>query len=341
MYICKYCKKEFDSKQKLAGHVTFCKHNPNYLDNINKLKENRKNINYNNFKNNNKQYICKYCGKIINNKGCLVLHERSCINNPNRIITEKQLKLKEQKQNKQPKKLSEEHKRKIKESLIKWRKLNYEKFLQYSRQKSQCCENFKKMLKLKNINFIEEYSPFIPNKLYSLDIAFPDIKIGIEINGSQHYNKDGSLNQYTLEKQKYFEDRGWKIFQIFYKLCYNINIENFNDILNLPIYNKNYIKEFFDKKEEYNKIKENKKLEKINLRNIEKNKIYNYRRNILIQSIENTNIDFSKSWTKHIKLYLENNNLLWDKCIFRCFKKYYPEFLEKNDIWIRKSSTKN
>ena len=30
MVKCKYCGKEFDNPQKLGGHVTHCKMNPNY-----------------------------------------------------------------------------------------------------------------------------------------------------------------------------------------------------------------------------------------------------------------------------------------------------------------------
>ena len=32
-------------------------------------------------------FICQYCGKEIGNKGCLVLHEKYCEKNPNRIIS--------------------------------------------------------------------------------------------------------------------------------------------------------------------------------------------------------------------------------------------------------------
>lgn len=62
MYICKYCGKEFETSQKLGGHVSKCKYNPNYNDNINKIIFNRT-ININK-ENPIEEYKCKciICG---------------------------------------------------------------------------------------------------------------------------------------------------------------------------------------------------------------------------------------------------------------------------------------
>ena len=79
MFICKYCNQEFETKQKLGGHVSKCKLNPNYEKNLQQLAIARTHIKYNIL-----DFTCQYCGKHINNKGCLVIHEKSCINNPNR-----------------------------------------------------------------------------------------------------------------------------------------------------------------------------------------------------------------------------------------------------------------
>ena len=38
-----------------------------------------------------------------------------------------------------------------------------------------------------------KYNPKINGHYFSLDIAFPDIKFAIEVNGNQHYKKDGKL----------------------------------------------------------------------------------------------------------------------------------------------------
>lgn len=79
---CKYCGKEFETKQKLGGHVNFCKLNPKYEQNLKNLNEARKHIDY--FNDKHELFICQFCGKEINNKGCLVIHEKACEKNPNR-----------------------------------------------------------------------------------------------------------------------------------------------------------------------------------------------------------------------------------------------------------------
>ena len=56
-----------------------------------------------------------------------------------------------------------------------WR--NNEKF------KSVPCEKLKDWLRSKNINFVEEFQPQIKNRNFSIDIAFPDKLVGLEING--------------------------------------------------------------------------------------------------------------------------------------------------------------
>lgn len=332
MYTCKYCGKVFSNKQQLGGHITFCELNPNKHHNLDLLHLARNNKN-----DKLEKHVCKYCGKKIGNKGCLVLHERKCKLNPLYVPTQKQIEC-EIKKNK-PRKLSEETKQKIREGLAKWKKENEQLFLEYSRGKSKCCENFKQMLRNKNISFVEEYTPFIPERLYSLDIAFPNEKIGIEINGSQHYKTNGELNEKTIEKQKYFEAQGWKIFQIYYKQCYTISIDKFSDILALNIYDKSYIQEDFDlryKNKAKKEIERKKYLEQREKEKLQKEEI---QYSIIKNLIENSGIDFSKRcWSKNAKEYLIERNELFDKQIFRSIKKYFPEFLKRNDVWKRKGS---
>lgn len=80
--ICKFCGQKFISKQKLGGHVTFCKLNPKYLNNINNFEEGRNKAHISNKL--NKIYNCKFCNKICYNKGALTVHEKACEKNPNR-----------------------------------------------------------------------------------------------------------------------------------------------------------------------------------------------------------------------------------------------------------------
>lgn len=79
MCICKYCGKEFETKQKLGGHIIHCKLNPNYNKSLEQLCEARTKINRE-----NKHLHCQYCGKEVSNAGCLAIHEKACENNPNR-----------------------------------------------------------------------------------------------------------------------------------------------------------------------------------------------------------------------------------------------------------------
>ena len=46
MYTCKYCGKEFETKEQLGGHSTYCEKNPKKLVNLEILANSHKNINY-------------------------------------------------------------------------------------------------------------------------------------------------------------------------------------------------------------------------------------------------------------------------------------------------------
>lgn len=85
-YECKYCGEKFDSQYKLMGHITFCPKNPNIENNLKRLEENRTKKEGSNFSKEKKEYVCcQYCGREVLGNGCLVLHERSCKKNPNRV----------------------------------------------------------------------------------------------------------------------------------------------------------------------------------------------------------------------------------------------------------------
>ena len=56
--------------------------------------------------------------------------------------------------------------------------------------KSVPCEKFKDDLRKFGYAFEEEYTDNHWSHNYSIDIAFPEKKIGIEINGQQHYDKE-------------------------------------------------------------------------------------------------------------------------------------------------------
>lgn len=316
------------------------------------------------------EFVCQYCGRQVGNKGSLANHENACINNPNhkkclnrkghklgcipwnkgltketseiirKSIDTYKTNLKNKKFILHPHKWTDEEKinlsikQKIfllnnKESHV-WKR--NEKFI------SKPCENLKKFFKDNNINFVEEYEPF-NDVNYCVDIAFPDEKIAIEVNGNQHYNKDGSLKDYYQKRHDLFVERGWKIFEIHYTKCYNIDINEFTDILSLPIYDKNYVGLYFSKKEKSLKKRLEEKQEKQKEKLIKKQEKENIQKQIIYNLINNSNIDFTKQgWSTKALQYLKDRNELYDKLIIRSIRKYYPEFLKRNDVWIRKNT---
>ena len=84
------------------------------------------------------------------------------------------------------------------------------------------CEKLKDVLKLNNITFISEYQPLLhKERFFSIDIAFPDKKVGIEVNGRQHYNSDGTLTKYCQDRHDLIEADGWKLYEIPYNAAFN------------------------------------------------------------------------------------------------------------------------
>lgn len=95
-----------------------------------------------------------------------------------------------------------------------WRKHKNEKFV------SKPCEYLKEQLRNKGIEFEEEV--IIPEleRNYSIDIFIPKIKLGIEINGNQHYDSSGNLTPYYQERHELIESTGIKLLELHYANCY-------------------------------------------------------------------------------------------------------------------------
>lgn len=114
------------------------------------------------------------------------------------------------------------HSDKIKNDLSIWRK-NYIKKnkdkIKWVGDKSVPSEKFKNILKLNNIDFVEEFMP-LENRYFRIDIAFPDKKIGIEINGEQHYERSGELKEYYQDRHDLIENNGWKLYEISHHLVF-------------------------------------------------------------------------------------------------------------------------
>jgi len=152
--------------------------------------------------------------------------------------------------------LKEETKNKISIARKKYLRENPDKhpWKRNSKFKSKPCEIFKQRLLENSINFIEEYQPS-KERFYTIDVAFPNKMIGIEINGNQHYNRDGTLKNYYKTRNDFFEELGWKIYEIHYSVIYSDELLSvlINDVKNFSLSKKEheyYTKEFFRMKEE-------------------------------------------------------------------------------------------
>lgn len=119
-------------------------------------------------------------------------------------------------------KMSDESRKKISDAKKLLYKNHPEKHNWKSNSKfvSKPCEEFKKILDLEKIPYIAELTP-LKDRFFSIDIAFPEKRIGIEINGNQHYNKDGSLKKYYSDRHNLIESSGWKLYEIYFSICYN------------------------------------------------------------------------------------------------------------------------
>lgn len=120
---------------------------------------------------------------------------------------------------------SEKTKIAISEKRKKWLAENPEKhpWKRNDKLKSEPCERVKEFLTKLGIFFVSEFTPEINGRFFSIDIALPDKKIALEINGNQHYNRDGSLKPYYQERHNLLTNAGWTVFEVHYSVCFNLD----------------------------------------------------------------------------------------------------------------------
>jgi very-short-patch-repair endonuclease len=142
-----------------------------------------------------------------------------------------------------PRVVSEETKIKISKGRKNWLKQNPEKhpWRKSNKFKSIPCENVKSFLRECGIEFLEEYQP-IEDRYFSIDIAIPSKMIALEINGNQHYEKDGSLKEYYQIRHDLLVSSGWRILEIHYSLCFDF--KNWASFIKELNHNENYISDF-------------------------------------------------------------------------------------------------
>jgi very-short-patch-repair endonuclease len=195
--------------------------------------------------------------------------------------------------------------------------------------KSVPCENVKKYLQEKGIKFVDEWQP-LSDRFYSIDIAFPDIKFGIEINGNQHYNADGTLKDYYQKRHDEIVSQGWKLLELHYSISWNLDkLDRLLEIKEQPCY-----KEYFDlkKKREVEKQK-NMPLQ----RGVKYSMNISEKWNTHKQIVMTCDIDFSKfGWGVKLSKILgisPQKSIKW-------MKRYFPEKYEK-DCYKKKIQQKS
>ena len=191
-----------------------------------------------------------------------------------------------------------------------WRKKN--KFV------SQPCEQLKLFFKSINVQFEEEV--LISDKAnYSVDMLFPGKNLILEINGNQHYNKDGTLKEYYQNRHNFIKSLGWNIIEIHYTLAYNHklcldiinNVHECSEILPFYYREKKYKKYIHGTRQDYNKAK------KIN--NDFKNK------NIVDEIRQNKTIQFNKfGWVNEVSKIIG----ITPQRVSHWMKRNMPDFYE-------------
>ena len=117
-----------------------------------------------------------------------------------------------------PRKISNETKKKLSIWRIQYLKDNPDK-IKWVGNESVPSMKFKEILTQNNISFVEEFKP-LEDRFFNIDISFPDKKIGIEINGEQHYERNGKLKKYYQDRHNLIENNGWKLYEIHTSLIY-------------------------------------------------------------------------------------------------------------------------
>lgn len=205
-HICQYCNQEFDTGNLLGNHIA--KKCPN-LKHYNKRKpdgwkcnicniifdtriqlQNHRKIHYNNTKFCDYHKIinkpCQFCGLICKRTCDLTRHEKFCKENPNKQIWRGH-------------KISDETKKKLSDAAIKNLRGTHCNWL--NKRKSYAEEYFEAI-------FTDAESQYQVGR-YTLDFAWTKSKIYIEVDGEQHYTKEGL--EHDKIRTEFLIEKGWKL----------------------------------------------------------------------------------------------------------------------------------
>jgi len=218
-YKCNICEKEFEKPNQLSGHMSVhnvgnfhcheCGKGP--FENISKLKghlsvhKRKPRTKSLEIKNKViKKHICSFCGIEYNYGRALGGHKVNCHLNPK--LNDRKEKLSKIGMGR---KMSDEQKLKISKSRKKYLDENPGKIpylLNHSSKESYPERLFRESLIKNGVNgWTQEY----PILRYSLDFAFVDLKIDIEIDGSTHNLEN--VKKIDIERDNTLSQMGWKI----------------------------------------------------------------------------------------------------------------------------------
>lgn len=176
-------------------------------------------------------------------------------------------------------------------------------------------------------NYIREY----PFGIYSIDFAWPQKKLAIEIDGEQH-ERFKEYKERDVKKDKYLSENGWKVIRI-----------NWNKFFNNTKYYISYCNEFINNcniaideqliEVDYNLleklIKYNNNIPTQYLDKSQKQKLTKDR----ISKVLNSNIEFSKyGWVKEVAVLLD----MLPQKVNQWMKRYMLEFYNENCYKLKK-----
>ncbi len=196
--MCKICGKDIIKINSLEKHLRIS-HNYNLIEYL---------IKYNDFK----IPICKFCDNVCKRRSGILYSTTCCSEECKKKCFKR--------------KLSDETKRKLSNIRKEWLRNNPEKhpWKNNNKFKSVPCETLKNKLKDRNMLFQEEIRP-LENRFYSIDIAFIDKGIGLEVNGNQHYDNT-ELKPYYKNRKNEIEKNGWRLYDIHYTKVYDDDFVN-------------------------------------------------------------------------------------------------------------------
>lgn len=221
MYKCDKCSKEFEKRHSYIAH---CRVHSEY---VRPLKLNSKIYKK---RNNIQKTICPFCGKKHDSGRALGGHMGHCKMNPKYNEIKENMTKANQNKNFH---WSDEDKKRISAGVKKYLAKNPDKvpylLNHYSKGQSYPEKYFDEIFKKENLNYIKE----LQIHLYSLDFAFIEYGIDVEIDGEQHY-LDKRILKSNKKRDCYLSERGWKILRIrwsFYKKMNKYDKENFIKVL--------------------------------------------------------------------------------------------------------------